>query len=356
MKFLATVVELDTRLPFVTSHGGASRFQNVLVQVEHAGTVGLGEAAPSRYHGETAATVVAALATLIPAAESVGHPWRLEALHAAMDAALAGHRAAKAALDLACHDWLGKRVKMPLAHLLGLNFHAAPPTSYTVPIVPADQVGQAIASGEPFPALKVKMGDADDAARLAQVRAATAKALRVDANGAWTADQAIRRLPELEACGVELIEQPVAADDLEGLARVRAASRLPVLADEPALVARDLPRLAGVVDGVNIKLAKCGGIRPALAMIHAARALGLRIMLGCMVESSIGIAAAAHLAPLADWVDLDGHLLLADDMARGLGLDGGRVRPADAPGLGVELTARGEAAFAVPAGVGGARS
>ncbi len=337
MKIRVATISLETTLPFVTAHGGSSRFQNVLVEIEHEGVAGYGEAAPSRYHGETAATVLAALSTLIQPVEAVGSPVQLEAIHAAMEGALAGHRAAKAAIDVACHDWMGKRAGMPLFALLGLDPATSPPTSYTVPIVPADQVAQAIVAGEHFTTLKVKMGDADDGKRLRQVRAATTKTIRVDANGGWTAKQAIERLPELVAAGVELLEQPVPVDDLLGLARVRDAAKIPVLADEPALTAADVPRLAGMADGINIKLAKTGGIRPALAMIQTARTLGLRLMLGCMVESSIGIAAAAHLAPLVDWVDLDGHLLLANDPARGLGLVAGRVLPAAKPGLGIEL-------------------
>jgi L-alanine-DL-glutamate epimerase-like enolase superfamily enzyme len=317
MKIRVAAVDLETALPFVTAHGGGSRFQNVLVEVEHDGVRGIGEAAPSPYHGETAATVLAALASLIPPVEATGSPLQLEAIHAAMEHALAGHGAAKAAIDIACHDWLARRAGMPLAQLLGLDPEAVPPSSYTVPIVGPAEVPRAVESASAFGALKVKMGDAMDGARLRQVRAATAKPIRVDANGAWTAEQAIRRLPELEEAGVELLEQPVAVWDLDGLARIRRAARLPILADEPALGARDIPRLAGTVDGINIKLAKTGGILPALKMIHTARAHGLRVMLGCMVESSIGIAAAVHLSPLADWVDLDGHALLARDPARG---------------------------------------
>jgi L-alanine-DL-glutamate epimerase-like enolase superfamily enzyme len=311
----------------------------VLVELEHEGTIGLGEAAPARYHGETADTVLAALATLIPAACAAGHPARLEAVHAAMAVALAGHGAAKAAIDLACHDWLGKRAGMPLVALLGLDPGASPPSSYTVPVGPPATVPQAVASGSAFPILKVKMGDEADRERLSRVRAETPKPLRVDANGGWTAVEAIRRLPELEAAGCELLEQPVPVLDRAGLAQVQRVARIPIVADEPAVTAADLPGLAGAVAGVNVKLMKAGGIRPALAMIHVARALGMQVMIGCMVETSIGIAAGAALAPLADWVDLDGHLLLARDPAHGLALVEGRVRTADRPGLGIELEA-----------------
>jgi L-alanine-DL-glutamate epimerase-like enolase superfamily enzyme len=337
MRIRMAVIELETRLPFVTAHGGGSRFRNVLVELEHEGTIGLGEAAPARYHGETADTVVAALATLVPAAGSVGDPARLEAIHLAMDSALAGHGAAKAAIDIACHDWLGKRAGMPLYALLGLDPAESPPSSYTVPIGPPDTVPAAVASGEPFRILKVKMGDEADRERLRRVRAATSKPIRVDANGGWSAAEAIRRLPELVAAGCELLEQPVPVRDLAGLRRVQRVAEIPILADEPAVGPADLAGLRGRVDGVNVKLMKAGGIRPALAMIQVARALGMRVMIGCMVESSIAISAAAQLAPLADWVDLDGHLLLARDPARGLALTDGVVRPADRPGLGVEL-------------------
>jgi L-Ala-D/L-Glu epimerase len=338
MRIRQVVIELETRLPFVTAHGGGSRFRNVLVEIEHEGVTGLGEAAPARYHGETADTVQAALSVLSPAAESARHPARLEAIHAAMEDALAGHGAAKAAIDIACHDWLGKRAGMPLWSLFGLDPERTPRTSYTVPIGPPETVAPAVAAGAGFEILKVKIGDAGDRERLARVRQLATQRLRADANGGWTATEALARLPELEALGLELLEQPVAARDLDGLARVHMQSRIPIVADEPAVVAADVPSLAGRVDGVNVKLMKAGGIRPALALIHAARAHGMRVMIGCMVESSIGIAAAAQLAPLADWVDLDGHLLLAADPARGLAFTGGQVRAGDRPGLGVELT------------------
>ena len=331
-------IELETRLPFVTAHGGGSRFRNVLVELEHQGTIGLGEAAPARYHGENADTVLAALSVLGPAAQAVGDPAKLEAIHLAMDETLAGHGAAKAAIDIACHDWLGKHCGLPVHTLLGLDPLITPPTSFTIPIGPPATVPEAVASGAAFHFLKVKMGDAGDRERLARVRAATPKILRADANGGWAPATAVARLAELEAAGVELLEQPVAARDVAGLAHVRRAARIPIVADEPAVVAADVPGLAGAVDGVNVKLMKAGGIRPALAMIRVARAHGMRVMLGCMVESSIGIAAAAALAPLADWVDLDGHLLLARDPARGLGFVDGVVRPQTAPGLGVSLT------------------
>lgn len=331
-------IDLETRVPFVTAHGGGQRFEHVLLEVEHQGCVGYGEAAPAAYHGESRATVTAALERLAPAAAAVGDPALVEAIHAAMAGALAGHRAARAAIDIACHDWLGRRLGVPLWRLLGGDREAAPPSSYTVAIGDRAAVAASLADGAGFAVLKVKMGDAGDLERLRAVRGQTAKPIRVDANGGWPRETALARLPLLAELGVELLEQPLAEDDLDGLSAVRAAAPLPVVADEPARTAGDLARLAGRVDAVNVKLAKAGGIRPALAMIQAARALGLRVMLGCMVESSIGIAAAAALSPLVDWVDLDGQRLLASDPAAGLELERGRILPPPAaPGLGVEL-------------------
>jgi L-alanine-DL-glutamate epimerase-like enolase superfamily enzyme len=331
-------IELETRLPFVTAHGGGRRFGHVLVEVEHEGTVGHGEASPARYHGEDQRTVLAALETLAPAACTAGDPAALDAIHAAMAAALAGHHAARSAIDVACHDWLGHRLGIPLWRLLGVERERIPPSSYTVAIGAPDTVPAALEAARAFRILKIKMGDAGDAERLAAVRGATGRPLRVDANGGWTVAAARARLDELVRAGVELLEQPVAVADVAGLGAVRARASLPIVADEPACVASDLPALVGHVDGVNVKLAKCGGIRPALAMIHAARACGLSVMLGCMVESSIGIGAAAALSPLADWVDLDGHCLLARDLATGLELTDGRVLPSpDSPGLGLTI-------------------
>jgi L-alanine-DL-glutamate epimerase-like enolase superfamily enzyme len=184
------------------------------------------------------------------------------------------------------------------------------------------------------------MGFEGDIEALERIRAVTDKPIRVDANEGWTRAEALARLPALEDLGVELLEQPVAAADRDGLALVSGATSIPVVADESCRTSADLPGLLGVVDAVNVKLAKTGSIGEAVRLMTAARALHFGVFLGCMVESSLGIAAAAHLAPLADWVDLDGHLLLSDDPYEGLRLEGGRVLPdPEAPGLGVRLKA-----------------
>jgi L-alanine-DL-glutamate epimerase-like enolase superfamily enzyme len=254
-----------------------------------------------------------------------------------MDEALRGHHAARAGIDIACHDWIGKRLGVPLWRFLGGDLEALPLSSYTVAMGGEQAVSRALEHGRGFRVVKVKMGDPGDRERLRAVRAATDLPIWVDANGGWRFEDALERLPELTAAGVSLLEQPLMEDDLRGCERLRARLAMPLVADEPARTARDLPRLAGSVDGINIKLAKCGGVWPAMRMVHTARALGLRILVGCMVESSIGIAAAAAVSSFADWADLDGFRLVDNDPGRGLELAGGCVRPGDAPGLGVRI-------------------
>jgi len=192
-----------------------------------------------------------------------------------------------------------------------------------------------IAEAEAWPILKIKVGSGDDEAILEAVREVTDKPLRVDANCGWSAKQAIANLPMLEEYGVELIEQPLPPDDLEGLGLVRSASSMPIIADESCRTAADIPRLAGVVDGINIKLAKCGSLREALRMIAVARAHHMTVMVGCMIETSIGITAAAHFTPLLDVVDLDGAALLKRDPFTGASFTNGRITLPTAPGLGV---------------------
>jgi L-alanine-DL-glutamate epimerase-like enolase superfamily enzyme len=189
-----------------------------------------------------------------------------------------------------------------------------------------------------YPILKLKVGGDRDEEVLALLREeAPQKRVRVDANTAWTLKEAMSALPMLEAYGVELIEQPLAPADLDGLRLLRMHSRIPIFADESSVTLTDIPRLAGAVDGVNLKLAKCGGIREALRMIHCARAHGMQVMLGCMVETTLGIAAAVQLSPLVDHLDIDGAALLGDDPFCGPGIDAdGTVRFNDRPGLGVE--------------------
>jgi L-alanine-DL-glutamate epimerase-like enolase superfamily enzyme len=328
------VLELRTRHPFTIARGGASGHRAVWVRLADAdGVEGWGEAAPSRYYGETADTVLAALSVIEPLLPP--GPFGLENADAAMLRVLRGDASARVAVSAALHDLAGKRLGAPLWKLWGLDPARAPRSSFTIGLDAPEVVKAKVREAAPYPILKIKAGTPDDEAILRAVRDVTDKPLRVDANAGWSVKQALARLPLLEEMGVELLEQPVAPDDLEGLAAVHRAARVPIVADEACRTAADIPRLAGAVDGINIKLAKCGSLREALRMVAVARAHGLTVMVGCMIETSLGITAAAHLAPLADVVDLDGAALLERDPFRGASIDGGHVTLPAGPGLGV---------------------
>lgn len=329
-------VAVTTRHPFRISRSVRTGEELTWVRVEHDGVEGWGEADPSAYYGETRATVEAALETLAPVLEAAENPFSLESIERDLEARLGRNAAARAALSAALHDWIGKRVGLPLWKLWGLDPADAPLSSFTIGIDEPEVMAAKTREASEYPILKIKLGSPDDEARLRAIReAAPDKTLRVDANAAWTPRSAVEGIAMCAEYGVEFVEQPLPPHRNADLAFVRERAALPIIVDESSLVAADLPALAGLVDGINIKLAKCGGPREALRMVHTARALGFRVMLGCMLETTLGIAPAAHLAPLVDYADLDGAALLADDPFRGPRLEGGRIVLGDEPGLGV---------------------
>jgi L-alanine-DL-glutamate epimerase-like enolase superfamily enzyme len=337
MRLVHEILTVRTRTPFVIARGGSSEWRLVWVRiVDHDGVEGWGQAAPSRFYGETAETVVAALDRLAPVLADA-NAWSIEAIEAEMHRTLRYNASAKAAVSAALHDLAAKRLGVPLYRMLGLDPAKAPPSSFTIPITTDDDaLRRALEDAAPYPILKVKLGGPRDADTIAGVRAsAPDKILRVDANAAWTPKHALHMIDVLLDYDVEFVEQPVAAHDLDGLRFVRDRSPLPIIADESCLVATDIPRLAGAVDGINLKLAKCGGIREALRIIATARAHDMSVMAGCMVETSLGITAAAQFAPLLDYADLDGAALLAHDPFIGATTDGGAIVLPEAPGLGV---------------------
>ncbi|HYL29783.1 MAG TPA: dipeptide epimerase [Gemmatimonadales bacterium] len=330
----AEILELATRHPFLIARGGQAVHNTVWVRVrDRDGHVGWGEAAPTTYYGETPETVLAALN--LYAAQLPADPFDLEAAEHSLRATLGGNPSARAALSTALHDLVGKRLGVPLCRLWGLDAAKTPISTFTIGLDTPDRMRAKVIEAEPYPVLKVKLGTDRDDEILRTVRGATAKELRVDANCGWTRKQAIRMLPVLEEFGVTVLEQPLPPHDRDGLALVTRASRIPVIADESCLVATDIPPLVGAVDGINIKLAKCGGLREALRMIAVARAHGLMVMVGCMIESSIAITAAAHFTPLVDIADLDGAALLAADPFAGATIERGRIALPSGPGLGV---------------------
>lgn len=321
-----TPMTLNLRTTFRIAHGASDQRHNVLVRVGE----GVGEAAAVAYHGETQAGIMAYLAEV--GALEGDDPCLLEDLLAQLPP---GSQAARAGVDIALHDLWGQRLGQPLYRLLGLNPARMPLTSFTIAMdTPTAMAERARASG--FPILKIKVGGEQDEALLMAIRQATEARLRLDANAGWTREQAAQRLPRLAEYGVELIEQPLAVGDIEGLRRLRALNAgVPIFADESIKTARDVAAHAGAVDGVVIKLMKTGGIREALRAIHTARALDMQVMLSCMVESSVGVTAAAHLAPLCDYVDLDGPLLVTNDPFEGVLYEGAQLRLPERPGIGV---------------------
>ncbi|HEY4319594.1 MAG TPA: dipeptide epimerase [Gemmatimonadales bacterium] len=328
------VLTLHTRHPFIIARGGNSEYRTVMVRISDGdGAEGWGEAAATRYYGETLDTVQAALQTYAPLLGD--DPTALDAVERRLQTALHGNAAARVAISAALHDLVGKRLGVPVWQLWGLDRTRAPQSTFTIGMDRVEVVQQKVAEAAEYPILKVKLGGEQDELILQTLRRVTDRELRVDANAAWTGAQAVAKLPMLAEYGVTVLEQPVAADDLEGFAQVRRHARLPIIADESCVTVVDIPRLVGRVDGINIKLAKCGSLREALRMIAVARAHGMMVMIGCMVESSLGITAAAQLAPLVDIVDLDGGALLRDDPFVGATIAGGQLALPDAPGLGV---------------------
>jgi len=338
MKVQHDVSIVHTTHPFVIARGGASEHRLIRVRlIDDDGVEGWGEAAPNRFYGETVDTALGALARLTPIVEACD-PWALEDVELEMNRALRLNGSVKSAISAAMHDLAAKRLGVPLYKMWGLDPTKAPLSSFTIGIAATDdELRERVAQADAYPVLKVKLGTDHDAQIIRTVReAAPSKVLRVDANAAWTAKQALVMVDVLVECGVEYVEQPVAAHDLDGLRFVRERSALPVIADESCVVSTDIARLVGAVDGINIKLSKCGGLREALRMIATARSHGMLVMCGCMIETSLGITAAAHFAPLLDYADFDGAALLSDDPYTGATIVGGRIQIPTAPGLGVE--------------------
>jgi L-Ala-D/L-Glu epimerase / N-acetyl-D-glutamate racemase len=326
--------ELALAEAFGIARGSRTSQTVVQVELEHEGVVGRGEASAVYYRGESIDAIVEFLTTTAP--PLVGDdPFALEDIQERLED-VDGLTGGKSALDAALHDWIGKRLGVPLWRLLGLA-PRAPHTSFTIGIESVEGTRDRVMRAGEFRALKVKVGGAEDLERLEAVReAAPDAALRVDANEGWTLESARELMPELIRLNVEFVEQPFPAADVDSFNALKEVEPgLPVIVDEGCQNLADVAPAAAYADGVNVKLAKSGGVREAVRMIHAARALGLHVMLGCMVESQLGVAPAAAIASLADWVDLDGHLLLAEQPFTGLRFEDGRVLPSAEPGLGV---------------------
>lgn len=346
MRLSFDILELRAREPFhIARPSDPHGRRNVWVRIStEDGAEGWGEAAATPFYGETAETVAAVLPRYAAALERADDPEALESLEAAIRTDVHGDPAARAAISAALHDLVGKRLGRPVWRLWGLDRASAPRSSFTLGMADPDETRDKARRNAHRPVLKVKMGRVDDEVRLRAIRdEAPAALLYVDANTAWTASEALRMMPVLEELDVAFVEQPLPAADLDGLRTLTRHARLPIIADESCRTADDIPALLGAVDGINIKLAKCGSLREAVRMVHTARSHGLLVMLGCMLESTLGIAAAVQLAPLVDYADLDGALLLADDPFDGPGMEeDGTLRFNDTPGLGVRRAGRSD--------------
>ncbi len=329
MKFSWEVVELRLRDTFRISRGELDSKKVVIAKIEE----GIGEASSSSYYGESYETVLKFFEMMKPKIE---YAENAEEVRAILNQEVQGfNQAAKAALDVALLDWQGKIKGEPVYRLLGLSGKITKPISHTIGIDTPEKMQEKTLKAKDFEILKVKIGVPGDIELVKAVREVTDKKIRVDANAGWETEEAIKKINELEDLGVELVEQPLKPENKKGLQEIRKNTFLPIILDEPVCTSGDLPRWAGLCDGINIKLMKSGGIAEALNMIKLAKSLGMKIMLGCMIESSLGITAAAHLASEADYLDLDSHLLIKNDPYIGVSLQNGRLVLNQKPGLGV---------------------
>jgi L-alanine-DL-glutamate epimerase-like enolase superfamily enzyme len=325
----ASLLALPLEHALTIARGTSTESRTVLVRVACEGAEGIGECAPiPRYH-ETVESVLDLYAA------KMAKPIEVRDFDGVLDLV---PQAARCGLDIALHDLLGKRLGAPLWEIFGLDPARVPLTSFTIYI---DEVATMVEEAKRYrsaPILKVKLGLGSELETIESIRSVYSGTIRIDANEGWSAEESVALLGQMERYDIEFCEQPIPAGKPEQLGWIRERVRIPIVADEDSVTASDLPSLIGRVDGVNVKLSKCGGIRAAHAMIHTARALGFKIMLGCMTESSILITAAGHLAPLVDWADLDGNLMLAREPFVGMTHNSGRLTLPDSPGLGIVET------------------
>ncbi len=330
------IVRLKLRHTWTTVMSSSEYRDNLHLTYKRDGITAHGEGAPIVRYNESAETAQKALESVRGLLEQAD-PWKFEKVMGELFRRIDGQYAGKAAFDIALMDWVGQKLGVPLYRYLGLDPQDTPITTFSIGIDTPETTRQKVEEAADFPVLKIKVGLDTDEPTMAAVRAVTKKPLRVDANEGWTdKEEAVRKINWLEKQGVEFVEQPMPAPMIEETRWVRSRVHLPIIADEACLHPSDIPKLKDAFDGVNIKLMKCGGILEAFRMIQIARSLGLKTMLGCMIESSIGVTAAAHLSPLVDYADLDGNLLIGNDPFSGVKVEHGKLILPDRPGLGLQ--------------------
>jgi len=328
-------MQLKTKHPFKIARGEKQRCETFLFHVDFEGTAGIGEACPQAYYGETGATVTEAVRRI--GGEISGTPEAVQKslLDGDLRSLLRGDASVRAAVDMALWDIEGKIKNKPCYGLLDLDPAKTPVTSYTIGFDRPEVVDRKLEEAKTFPILKMKMGIPGDLALLDRAIRQTGKKIRVDANEGWDLETALLVSKELAERGIEFMEQPLSHLKIEDLESLKRLSPIPIILDESIIDPGDADRCFSQGHGINIKLMKCGGMTPAVELIKEARRLGMSVMLGCMIETSIGITAAAHLSPLVDYADLDGNLLLADDPYEGVKVGDGKLILPEAPGLGV---------------------
>ncbi len=320
---------------FTISRASQDEVDTVIVKLEKDGITGYGEASPSPFYGHSGDSVEAS----IRKAEAYLHdadPFHFQSLLAGLPEVVEGDHAALCAIDTALYDWIGKKFGQPWYRLWGLNPDNTPLSSFTIGISSIDHMREKAKKAAHFPILKVKLGTEDDLAIMKAIREETQAILRIDANCAWDIETTLEMSKELKALGVEYIEQPMLPERLEEMEEIYHKSALPVYADENSVTPEDIPKLVGKFHGINIKLVKCGGIYPAQQMVHIARVHGFKIMIGCMIESSVGISAASHLGPLVDCLDLDGSILISNDPYTGTENEFGKLKLSSEAGFGIQ--------------------
>lgn len=309
----------------------------VQVEITIDSVTGYGEASMPPYLGESVKSVTDFLSKIDP--ERLADPFAFEQIHAYMDSLAPGNRAAKAAVDIALHDLTGKIMGRPWWQIYGLDPHKAPCTSFTISNDTPEELAKKIAESAPYKIIKVKMGVPGDRKLIETIRRHTDRPLCVDVNQGWkTKEEALDNIKWLAERNVLFVEQPMDKHDFEAHAWLKERSPLPIIADEAVQTSADIPALARCYDGINIKLMKCGGLTDAHKMATIARGLGMKVMIGCMTETSCAVSAAAQLAPMADWVDLDGNLLIANDLFDGMKIIDGKVTLSPLPGIGIQTS------------------
>lgn len=336
MKLDVEKMTFETRYSFTIARGTHKKHTNFIFYLEWEGITGYGEAAPRSYYGESEESVVGAIERI--AGNLEGEPEALidELYSGELRTLLQSDASVRAALDMALWDLLGKRERVPCYELFSLDPDMTPHTSFTIGFDTPEMIRAKLDEVGPYPILKLKMGLPGDLEILDEIVAHTGKTVRVDANEGWNLSTALRIMDELRERGVEFVEQPISHHKKDDLRELKRLSPLPIMLDESVVTPDDVDRCRELGHGINIKLMKCGGLTPALEMIKRARKAGLKIMLGCMIESSIAITAAAHLSPQVDYADLDGNLLLSADPFTGVLVDNGKLVLPRGFGLGVE--------------------